>query len=212
MSDFNNDVNGKKSKFEQMTEKPFFTFSRPYLDFIDKSKIYSLVYFVMAGANLILPFVILYKVIDSGFFGLGAKFVFAFVLSWLVIVFACWIGFQLWWNRRKRLVNVGTSEFSATLIFSEILQTFGEWLGTLTAIIGAGVGLLASIFLGDDITYLFRVIGMGYLGFGPIIVIVGPIIGFFILIFSRFLAEQFRLFASLVNNTKEIAANIKNGH
>jgi len=210
MSDFSNDGNNRKSKFEQMAEKPFFTFSRPYLDFIDKSKIYNLVYFVMAAGNLILPFVIFYKVIDSGFFRLGAKFVFAFVLSWIVIVFACWIGFQLWWNRRRKIVNIGTSEFSATLIFSEILQTFGEWLGTLTAIIGAGAGLLASIFLGDDVNYLFNVIGMGYMGFGPIIVIVGPIIGFSIIILFRFLAEQLRLLASLVNNTKEIASNIKN--
>jgi len=210
MSDLNNDGNNKKKKFEQMAEKSFFTFSRPYLDFIDKSKIYSLVYFVMAIINLILPFVILYKVIDSGFFQLGAKFVFAFVLSWIVIVFACWIGFQLWWNRRKKIATIGTSEFSATLIFSEILQTFGEWLGTLTAIIGAGAGLLASIFLGDDINYLFNVIGMGYMGFGPLVVIFGPILGFFFIIVFRFLAEQLRLLASLVNNTKEIAANIKN--
>jgi len=164
----------------------------------------------MAVINLILPFVILYKVIDSGYFRLGANFVFAFIFSWIVIVFACWIGFQLWWNRRKKLVIIGTSEFSATLIFSEILQTFGEWLGTLTGIIGAGTGLLASIFLGDDINYLFKVIGMGYMGFGPVIVIVGPIIGFSIIIFFRFLAEQLRLLASLVNNTKEIAENIKN--
>jgi len=209
MSDLNNDGN-KRSKFEQMSDKPFFTFSKPYLDFIDKSKLYNLVYFVMAAANLILPFVILYKVIDSGFFRLGAKFIFAFIFSWIVIVFACWIGFQMWWNRRKKLANIGTSEFSATLIFSDILQTFGEWLGTLTAIIGAGAGLLASIFLGDDINYLFRAIGMSYLGFGPIVVIIGPIIGFFILILFRFLAEQLRLLASLVNNTKEIAENIKN--
>jgi len=51
---------------------------------------------------------------------------------------------------------------------------------------------------------------MGYMGFGPVIVIVGPIIGFSIIIFFRFLAEQLRLLASLVNNTKEIAENIKN--
>jgi hypothetical protein len=210
MSDVDDNGNNRRKKFEQMAEKPFFIFSRPYLDFIDKSRIYSLVYFVMAAVNLILPFVILYKVIDSGFFRLGANFVFAFIFSWIVIVFACWIGFQLWWNRRKRIVNIGTSEFSATLIFSEILQTFGEWLGTLTGIIGFGAGLLASIFLGDDVNYLFRAIGMGYLGFGPVIVIIGPVIGFFIIILFRFLAEQFRLLASLVNNTKEIADNIKN--
>jgi len=211
MSDSSNDGENKKSKFERMSEKSFFTFSRPYLDFIDKGKIYSLVYFVMAAVNLILPFIILYNVIDSGFFRYAeAKYVFAFVLAWIVIIFACWIGFQLWWNRRKKIANIGASEFSATLIFSEILQTFGEWMGTLTAIIGAGAGLLASIFLGNDINDLFRAIGLGYMQFGVLVVIIGPIIGFSVIIVFRFLAEQLRIWASIANNTGKIADNAKN--
>jgi hypothetical protein len=210
MSDVNVGGNSKKRKFEQMTEKSFFTFSRPYLEFIDKSRIYSLVYIIMAIVNLFLPFWVLYKVIDSGLFKYaGAKYVFAFILSWFVIVFACWIGFQLWLGRRKKIISLGTSEFSATLIFSQILQTFGEWLGTLIGIIGAGAGILASIFLGNDINQLFSAIGLDFLRFGVAVVIVGPIIGFSVLILFRFLAEQFRLLASLVNNTKEIASNIK---
>jgi hypothetical protein len=114
-----------KSKFSQMTENPFFNFSRPYLDYIGKGNGFSLVYIVMAVINLILPFVIIYMVIDSGFFQLGAKYVFAFIFSWLVIVFACWIGFQIWWNRRTKVLNIIESEFVATPIFSEIFQTFG---------------------------------------------------------------------------------------
>jgi hypothetical protein len=209
MSDYNDGEN-KKSKLDQISEKPFFSFSKPYLDFIDKSKIYSLIYFVMAAINLVIPFIVLYRVIDTGFFKyVEAKYIFAFVLSWIVIVFACWIGFQLWWNRRGKVVEIGTSEFSATLIFSEILQTSGEWIGTLTGIIGAGVGLIAVIFLGSDINDLFRMIGMGRLALGPAVIVVGPIIGFSIIILFRFLAEQLRLFASLVNNTKEIAKNVK---
>jgi len=207
MSDVNNDG---RSKLEKISEKPFFSFSMPYLDFIDKSKIYSLIYFVMAVINLIIPFIILYRVIDSGFFKyVEAKYIFAFVLSWIVIVFACWIGFQLWWNRRNKIVEIGTSEFSATLIFSEILQTSGEWIGTLTGIIGAGAGLIATIFLGSDINDLFRMIGLGKLALGPAIIVAGPIIGFAIIILFRFLAEQLRLFASLVNHTREIAENVK---
>jgi hypothetical protein len=46
MSDFNDVGNDRKSKFEQMAEKPFFTFSKPYLDFISKGKIFSIVYYV----------------------------------------------------------------------------------------------------------------------------------------------------------------------
>jgi hypothetical protein len=209
MSDSTTVEKDRKKRFEKMAQGPLFTFSKPYLEIIGKGKLFSLIYIVMAVINPIIPFVILYKVIDSGFFSLGAKFVFAFILAWFAIVFACWIGFQLWWDRRKRVAEVETSEFFATMNFSGLLQTFGEWLGTLIAIIGAGGGLLASLFLGSDVDYLFQYIGMGFMGFGAFIVIIGPVIGLLIIIISRFFAEQLRLWAALANNTKEIAVNIK---
>jgi hypothetical protein len=209
MSDVQTDGNEKKKKFEKMAESPFFTFSRPYLEFIGKEKLFGLVYVVMAVISLFIPFVILYQVIDSGFFRLGAKFIFAFILTWLVIVFACWIGFQLWWNRRKKVTDIESSEFIAISYFSDILQTFGEWLGTLIGIIGAGGGLIASIFLGNDLDYLFSAIGMSFMRFGVAVIIIEPIIGFFIILISRFLAEQLRIFAALAINTKEIATNLK---
>jgi hypothetical protein len=180
------------------------------LDVIAQGKIFNLVYFVMAGINLLLPFAIIFKTVDSGIFRYGgAKFIITFILAWLVIAFACWIGFQLWLDRRKKVTTIAFSEFIATPIFSEILQTFGEWLGTLIGIIGAGVGLIASIFLGDEANYLFNAIGMEFMQFGVMVIIIGPIIGFFIIIAFRFLAEQLRLLASLVNNSKEIATNLK---
>jgi hypothetical protein len=203
------EVNKGKKKFEKLVASPFFTFSKPYLNFISSGKLFSLIYFVMALINPIIPFVILYKVIDSGFFSLGAKFVFAFILAWFVILFACLIGFQLWWERRKNIKNIGATEFVATMFFSELLKTYGEWIGTLIGIIGAGGGLLASIFLGNDVDYLFNVIGLEFMRFGVMIVIAGPIIGFIIILVSHFLSEQFSLWVALTNNTKEIAVNIK---
>jgi len=209
MSNLKTGGNEGKKKFEKLAEGPFFTLFKPYLEFIGKEKLFGLVYIVMAVINLILPFVILYKVIDSGFFKFGAKYVFAFVFTWLVIVFACWISFQLWLDRRKRVSNSGSSEFIAIPIFSDMLQTFGEWLGTLIGIIGAGGGLIAFIFLGNDLNYLFNAIGMGFLRFGAAVIIIGPIIGFFIIIIFRFFAELLRIMAALANNTKEIAVNLK---
>jgi len=94
-------------------------------------------------------------------------------------------------------------------MFSEIFQTFGEWLGTLTGITGFGVGLIASLMLVDYAKYLFQAIGMSFLPSGIIVVIAGPLTGFLIMLFSRFIAEQMRLLVTFVNNTKCIAANIK---
>jgi len=209
MSDAQIEGSEKKKRFEKMEGSPFFTFSGPYLEFISKDKLFSFVYVVMAVISLIIPFVVLYQVIDSGFFRFGAKYVFAFILTWVVLLFACWIGFQLWWNRRKKVADTGSSEFIAISYFSGILQTFGEWLGTIIGIVGAGGGLIAFIFLGNDLNYLFRAIGMGFMSFGVAVIIIGPVIGFFIIIITRFLAEQLRIFAALADNTKEIAGNLK---
>jgi len=86
-----------KDSFSKPSGTPFTGFAKPYLDFIDKGKLFVMIYMVMAIINLLIPFAIIYKVIDTGFFRNGeAKVIFAFVFSWIVIVFACWIGFQLW--------------------------------------------------------------------------------------------------------------------
>ena len=203
MSDSGN--SGEKGKFEG----PFFNMSKPYLDFIGTGKIFSLVYYVMAAINLLLPIGLIVQIVrqiinfSKYYEKLPAKYIIALILSWLVVTFACWIGFQLWWNRRTIVSNVSSSEFIATPIFSEIFKTFGEWLGTLIAIIGAGVGLIATILGAGSI---FRELGLGFLSsYGAMVIVIGPVIGFFIIILTRFLAEQLRIFAAIANNTKEIA-------
>jgi tetrahydromethanopterin S-methyltransferase subunit G len=164
----------------------------------------------MAAVNVLLPFAVIFMAANAGFFRYSGQFTAAFVFSWLVIAFACWIGFQLWWDRRLQVAHVESAEFIATPLVSRIFQTFGEWIGTMIGIIGAGVGLMAVIILGDNSPYLFEAIGMEFMGgFGPLVIIIGPVIGFLIIIISRFLAEQLRLLAALVNNTKEIAENAK---
>jgi len=204
-------ISAKEKIDTAMAKNPVFSFINPYFEYISKGKLFGLVYIVMAIVNLLLPFIILYQIIDSGFFKFAdAKYIFAFIFMWIVIVAACWIGALLWWERRKKVTSVVASEFIATPIFSDIFQTFGEWMGTMIAIIGAGGGLFASIFLGKDVNSLFNAIGMGFMQYGILTVIMGPVIGFIIIIVFRFLAEQLRIFAALANNTKEIATNIKN--
>jgi MFS family permease len=213
MSDFNTDEKKGAKELRELgklaTKTRFFTFAKPYLDFIGKGKMFGLVYVIMAVVNALLPFVIIIKAAGEGVFEYDGRLTTAFILSWLVIVFACWIGFQLWWDRRLQVTRVEAAEFVATPLVSEIFQTFGEWIGTLIGIIGAGVGLIAVITIGDGADYLFDAIGMGFMGFGALVIIMGPVIGFCIIIVSRFLAEQLRLLAALANNTKEIARNVK---
>jgi hypothetical protein len=210
MSDAKQNWGKMTTAVSKLEGTPFTNFSKPYLDFIGKGKLFYFVYVIMAVINLLLPFVIIVMAAKSGFFRMGgSNFVFAFVLSWIVIVFACWVGFQLWWDRKAKIKLLENSEFVVTHIFSEMLQTFGEWAGTLLGITGAGVGLIAAMFLGDYADYLFQAIGIGFMPSGLIVVVAGPLLGFFIIIISRFVAEQMRLLATLVNNTGYIALNIE---
>jgi len=211
MSDTVAGGNEEKSKIGKFFDSPFVTFSKPYLDLLDKVKIFGIVYIVFAVGSLITPFVVLYLFIDSGMFSFGAKWVFFLILSWMVITFSCWIQFQIWWNRKKNLEKIAESEFRITPIFCEILQTSGECLGTFMGIVGAGCGLLALIFLGSEANNILYYIDLGILGNIGVVafIIAGPVSGFFTIITFKFIAEQLRLFVSLVNNTKEIALNVK---
>ena len=190
-------------------------FIEPYLSYIDSGKLFrkpfSWLYILHAAGNVILPFYVIYKVIDSRVFkyaseyGDGAaKYVFAFLLIWLVLCVACWFGFQIWWNRKDKVQSTSEegSEFPVTPVIAHYFQTSGEWFGTFIAIVGFGFSLIASIFLGSESGYLSSAMGLpfdqGFLG-----VVLFPLLGFAIIVLTRYFAELFRCFASIANNTKK---------
>jgi len=215
-----------KDIVKKITESPFFTFSRPPLEFIEKSKlfkiIFTLVCIVMAVITIIYPFLILGRVISSGYFNFGIKYIAAFVFTWLAVVAACWFGFHLWLDRRKKTVEFGTSEFIAIPFFSEMIKTFGEWLGILYGVIGAVGGLFALIFLGrysggtlsailfgaNNNGLLASIPGLGgkMSGLTDLVlsgaVILGPVFGIIIIFVSRFFAERLKVLVAIANNTK----------
>ena len=195
------------------SENPFFNWAKPYFDFIGKGKIYSLVYVIMALCNLLLPMAVIFWVVKSGFLqNTGNEVMVAFMLSLLVIAFACWIGFQLWWNRKASIRRFENADFIAVPVVSEILQTTGEWLGTMSGIIGVGVGIIVTILMWDlpKTGMGFGFFGIGqYFNFGPAMIIGGPVLGFMTLLFFRFLAELIRIMSSIANSTREIARNTR---
>lgn len=195
-------------------DNKFFTFIKPYLSFIDKGdffrKPFSWLYIAFAVLNLILPFYILYTAIDNNIFDrparitAGFKFI-VFILVWIVIAFASWVCFQLWWDRKNKVTetSVENSEFVVTPVFAHFIQTFGEWIGTWIGIVGFFVALLATIILGSDAVYLTAAIGVPFIQSGIAFIILMPIYGFLIVVGSRFLAEMCRALASIANNTKK---------
>lgn len=187
----------------------FLTFIKPYLSYIDNGHLYrkpfSWLYAILAIINLIFPIIVLYQAIDNNIFKAEGKFIVVFLLVWLVIAFAGWLSFQLWWDRRSK-VNTSSAqgdEFVATPVFSHLTQTIGEWLGTWIGIVGFSVALFTTIFLGDEGSFLIRQLGIGFMETGVFFIVLMPIYGFLIIVVTRFLAEQFRALASIANNTRQ---------
>jgi len=190
-------------------DNKFFTFIKPYLSFIDNGHLYrkpfSWLYTLLAVVNLILPLYIFYQAADNRIFDLPAKFIIVFLLVWIIIAFASWVSFQLWWDRKSKVISTSSEgdEFVATPVFSHLIQTIGEWLGTWIGIVGFSVALLTTLILGDEGYYLSRQLGLGFMKTGFLFIILMPIYGFLIIVATRFLAEQFRALSSIANNTRK---------
>jgi hypothetical protein len=193
-------------------ENKFFTFIRPYLSYIDKGhlfrKPFSWLYTLIAIANLLAPFYIVYFGIKNRIFDTQFKYTLTFILVWIIIAIAGWISFQLWWDRRTKITlsSEENAEFVATPVFSHFIQTLGEWLGTWIGLVGFSMAVLATIILGDDSRYWSNSMGIPfgrYFGSSAIFILLMPIYGFLIIVWTRFLAELFKALSAIANNTKK---------
>ena len=197
----------------------FFTFIKPYLSYIDNGHLYrkpfSWLYALIAIANFALPIYIFYEAVDNHIFDADGKYVSLFLLIMAIISFASWVGFQLWWDRKSKvlLTSQKGDEFVAVAVLSHFIQTAGEWLGTWIIIVGTSSAILTTIILSGENGgghYFSRSIGLDFIGGGALAIIIMPIYGFLIIVISRFFAEQFRAFASIANNTKKTKNDIIN--
>ncbi|MDO5665005.1 MAG: hypothetical protein Q4G63_07090 [Bacteroidia bacterium] len=199
----------RKFKIQNKMENKFLTFIKPYLSYIDNGQFFrkplSWLYTLLAIVNLLIPIYVFYIASKSGIFNSPAKFVIVFLLLWMIIVFAGWVSFQLWWDRKSRINMSSTTddEFIATPALSHLIQTFGEWIGTWIGLVGFGFALLTTIILGKEGYYLGENLGIPYLSTGWIAILTMPITGFLIIVFSRFLAEQIKALSAIANNTKK---------
>jgi hypothetical protein len=189
----------------------FFTFIAPYLNFIDRGdmfrKPFSWLYAILAIINLLVPFITLFWAIEKQIFEYGeSKVLMTFFFVWIVITFASWVSFQLWWDRRIKVTQttIEGDEFIATPVFSHYIQTLGEWIGTWVGIVGTAVALSFTIIMGDVGNYFLENLDIPFFEAGIASIILMPIYGFLIIVFGRFLAETFRALSSIANNTKKI--------
>lgn len=188
-------------------DNKFFTLIKPYLNYIDDGKLYKqpfkILYQIIAVIMLLLPFALLYQLIQSGIFKYGTGgMIFAFILIWLVVAAAGWFSFQLWWERAGQLKQTSETgdDFVATPVVSNLLQTFGEWLGSYMAVVGFLVTLIALLFMGStaDVSVVPGIPSQGIWG-----LVYFPVSGFVILVLFRWLAETMRALVAIANNTRK---------
>jgi hypothetical protein len=183
---------------------------KPFFDYIDNGKFfrkpYAWFYVLIAVLNLLFPFYILGKVIANRFFSFAeGSLIAVFIIFWLILAFAAWFSFQLWWNRKKKVETLTkeNDDFVAIPVFSNLIQTTGEWCGTYIAIVGCLGSILASIFLGESVCFFNSFYGFGIIDFTTAGIVLMPLYGFIIIGVSRFFAEGARALASIANNTKK---------
>jgi len=192
-------------------DNKFFNFFKPFFDYIDSGELfrkpYGWLYAVIAVLNLLFPLFVLYFAIAEKMFSyMPGKYIFVFILVWIILAAAGWFSFQLWWNRKPKVENLtkDSDEFVGIPVFSHLIQTAGEWLGSYIAIVGCLVSLIASLILGAEAGALSQIPGVGFMlsaSFAGIVLM--PLYGFIIIGLSRFVAEQARALASIANNTKK---------
>lgn len=189
-------------------DNKFFTLIKPYLNYIDEGRLYKqpfrILYQVIAVLMLLAPFALLYQLIETGIFKYGtAGMIVAFILIWLVVAAAGWFSFQLWWERAGQLSRTSQvgDDFVATPVVSNLLQTFGEWLGSYMAVVGFLSTLIAMIFMGST-SDLGVIPGIGARN-GLMGLIYFPVAGFIIIVVFRWLAETMRALVAIANNTRK---------
>jgi len=187
----------------------FFTFLDPVLNLIDNGWFFRApfqwLYTILAALNLLVPILVLYAAIDKRIFSAPAKLICAFLLIFVIVCGLSWFGFQIWWNRRDRIVlsSKDNDEFVAIPAYAHFIQTSGEWIGMYVGVGGCLFTLMLTLFLGNEIG-IARMIGIdGIVGSSPISCILFPIYGFLIIVVTRVLAEVIRALASIANNTRK---------
>jgi hypothetical protein len=154
---------------------------KPYLSFIDFNVLFKKpVSCLFAIISLLIPVYFLIQLFQQEIFKTkDAKLIIAGILVLAVLAFAGIFGAFIWWHRR--IIRDEGPKYYAN--FRRFLQTTGEWLGTLVAIIVFGSVIILMLFAKDSYRYL-----TGWLPVPPIdftTALYGPVAGFVIIIATK---------------------------
>lgn len=185
----------------------FVNFVSPFLISLDNGLILKrameIFYLINAFAFLLVPFYVIYKLIDSNFFKYSyGSVVFTAVVLLISLAIICWVCFQIWLNRKNKIYNSTTKDakFIAIPLIADFLEVLGETFGIFYSLVSFFIALFSLIYKdnGTDVLYpLFPAIANTLSSVG---LIQGIFVGFLIILITRFTAEQIKVFAVIANN------------
>lgn len=179
-----------------------FGFIGSALDFVDSGRFFrdpfKWVYYLLGVTNFAIPLMLIVQLCNDAKYMPG-KSIF---MTILMIIFALAIAFFacVWWFKRGNALVLDAragSRFVAIPMISNLTQTFGEVIGLWVGAYGFIFVLVGFLFMGDEVSYLTD-------GYGLWCLIIFPVAGYLIVLFSRFLAELYLALASIANNTQSI--------
>jgi hypothetical protein len=175
----------------------FFTALRPYLTFVDSTRFFTIpfswLYILFAAVFLLTPFATLFFLIDNGFFKYApGKIIVSAILSWIAILIAAWIAFQVWWNRKK-VVHVDKLDTNVVInALSHLVYTFCEASAHFVGVAGFFIGLFALLF-GGGLLETFN------LGAAALPVMIASLVGGYLGVWlARLAAFLFRKIAEII--------------
>jgi hypothetical protein len=188
----------------------------PLLNSIDSGVFYrtgfKLLYAITALICLLVPIVLMISGIANSIFEMPFGSVFVVFLVWLILTFALWLGFQVWWNRMRKIDSLleDRDDFLALPLVADYVKTSGEVSGVV--LVGAGVPIfvllgIATIF-DETLIYILSMLDINFTGIWLIIAsLVLVVLAFVYMLFAKFIAEMIMALGSIANNTKKTAKN-----
>lgn len=192
-----------------MEDNKILNFLDPVLKYIDSGAFFrqpfKWLYILIGVLNISIPITLIKQISDVWDYLTGSA-CFAAILIILVSIALAYIGFLIWFKRSQKLKVDATesSRFIAIPIVANLLQTAGEWMGILIGVGGFAIILIAMMFAGDELYFLVHT------ETGVLSMILCPVMGYIIVVFFRFLAENCLALASIANSAKSIDKKMDN--
>ena len=179
------------------------TFIKAALAYVDGGNFFRTplrcIYALIGLAIALYPFYQLYTACKL-FQYMKAWSIVVFFITWIVLVAGGIVSFLIWWYRKDEIPEPGSESdgFPVTPVFAHFIRVFGEWAGFYVGVVGCLVLLLGTVLRGGNSATGFATLGTGFQA-----IITAPILGFIIILITRFISEQARALAAIATNTKK---------